>query len=55
MKVVLSKISDCLFSITAGSVLVSLFEDYNDSIFIAFIAATCAIITTIATQIMEDN
>lgn len=55
MKNVISKLSDCLYNITAGCVLVSLFENKENSFYLSLLALFFAVVLNIATNILSKK
>lgn len=47
MKLLISKMADCLFNITAGCVIVSLFQDYEYSFYVSIVSYIFAVLMTI--------
>lgn len=55
MKHIVNKISDCFFTIAAGAVLVALFENKANSIYISLIAFLFAILIAIGASYLPDK
>lgn len=55
MKNIISKLSDCLYNITAGCVLISLFDNKENSFYLSLLALFFAVILNIATNILSNN
>lgn len=43
MKIIISKLTDCLFNITAGAILISIFQDEKNSYLVSVFGFICAV------------
>lgn len=55
MKNIINKIADCFFTIAAGAVLVALFENKENSIYISFASFIFAILIAIGASYLPDK
>nr|CRY97085.1 hypothetical protein [uncultured prokaryote] len=55
MKTVLSKLSDCFFNVSAGCILISLFEDKANSIYLSILSLFFALILTFILSKLEKK
>lgn len=42
MKTIISKVSDCLYNITAGAILISIFQNEKNSYLVSVVGFLCA-------------
>lgn len=55
MKTILSKLADCFFNVSAGCILISLFENKENSIYLSIISLFFAILLAWIVNMIEKK